>query len=72
MAMAHLQKIASIDAQMRLLLPKRTSDDDKLIEYNALLVDRFLDILDDLHSKELKRRYKVHAELAKDCLVFRG
>lgn len=53
-AMANLRKIASIDAQMRLLVPKRVSDDDKLIEYDALLLDRFLDILEDLHGKELK------------------
>lgn len=52
--MAFLQNIASIDAQMRLLVPKRVSDDDKLIEYDALLLDRFLDILEDLHGKELK------------------
>lgn len=49
-----LQKMASIDAQMRLLVPKRVSDDDKLIEYDALLLDRFLDILEELHGKELK------------------
>lgn len=52
--MATLQKMASIDAQMRLLVPKRVSPDDKLIEYDALLLDRFLDILEDLHGKELK------------------
>ena len=39
---------------MRLLVPKRVSDDDKLIEYDALLLDRFLDIVEDLHGKELK------------------
>lgn len=49
-----LQKMASIDAQMRLLVPKRVSEDDKLIEYDALLLDRFLDVLEDLHGKELK------------------
>lgn len=53
-AMAMLQKMASIDAQMRLLVPKKVSEDDKLIEYDALLLDRFLDILQDLHGKELK------------------
>ncbi len=52
--MASLQKIASIDAQMRLLVPKRVSADDKLIEYDALLLDRFLDVLEDLHGKEIK------------------
>lgn len=49
-----LQKMASIDAQMRLLVPKRVSEDDKLIEYDALLLDRFLDVLEDLHGIELK------------------
>lgn len=52
--MAYLQKITSIDAQMRLLVPKRVSDDDKLIEYDALLLDRFLDVVEDLHGKEIK------------------
>lgn len=56
--MALLQKMASIDAQMRLLVPKRVSPDDKLIEYDALLLDRFLDILEDLHGKELKDTVK--------------
>lgn len=56
--MATLQKMASIDAQMRLLVPKRVSPDDKLIEYDALLLDRFLDILEDLHGKELKDTVK--------------
>lgn len=49
-----LQKMASIDAQMRLLVPKRVSEDDKLIEYDALLLDRFLDVLEELHGVELK------------------
>lgn len=48
-----LEKLASIDAQLRLLVPK-LSDDDKLVEYDALLLDRFLDILQDLHGDELK------------------
>jgi phosphoenolpyruvate carboxylase len=49
-----LQKMASIDAQMRLLVPKRVSEDDKLIEYDALLLDRFLDVLEELHGSEIK------------------
>lgn len=49
-----LQKMASIDAQMRLLAPKKVSEDDKLIEYDALLLDRFLDIVEVLHGQELK------------------
>uniref|UniRef100_A0A7I4B735 phosphoenolpyruvate carboxylase n=1 Tax=Physcomitrium patens TaxID=3218 RepID=A0A7I4B735_PHYPA len=62
--MAYLQKIASIDAQMRLLVPKRVSDDDKLIEYDALLLDRFLDILQDLHGKEIKEAVQNCYELS--------
>ena len=49
-----LEKLASIDAQLRLLVPAKLSDDDKLVEYDALLLDRFLDILQDLHGDELK------------------
>lgn len=49
-----LEKLASIDAQLRLLVPARLSEDDKLVEYDALLLDRFLDILQDLHGDALK------------------
>ena len=52
--MAYLQKFKSIDAQMRLLVPKRVSEDDKLVDYGAFLLDRFLNILEDLHGKELR------------------
>lgn len=52
--MAFLQKNKSIDAQMRLLVPKRVTEDDKLVDYGALLLDRFLDILQSLHGSELK------------------
>ncbi|KAL9293517.1 putative phosphoenolpyruvate carboxylase [Arabidopsis thaliana] len=45
MAARNLEKMASIDAQLRLLAPGKVSKDDKLIEYDALLLDRFLDIL---------------------------
>lgn len=50
----NLEKMASIDAQLRLLVPRKVSEDDKLIEYDALLLDRFLDILQDLHGEDLK------------------
>ncbi|KAK9951451.1 hypothetical protein M0R45_006892 [Rubus argutus] len=33
-----LEKMASIDAQLRLLAPGKVSEDDKLIEYDALLL----------------------------------
>lgn len=49
-----LEKMASIDAQLRLLAPSKVSDDDKLVEYDALLLDRFLDILQDLHGHDIR------------------
>ena len=52
--MSRLEKMASIDAHMRLLAPGKVSEDDKLIEYDALLLDRFLDILQDLHGEEIR------------------
>ncbi|GLJ38512.1 hypothetical protein SUGI_0784760 [Cryptomeria japonica] len=61
----NLEKMASIDAQMRLLVPGKVSEDDKLIEYDALLLDRFLDILQDLHGEEIK-------ETVQDCYELSG
>lgn len=52
--MAFLQKIKSIDASMRLLVPKKVSEDDMLVDYGAKLVDRSLAILENLHGKEMK------------------
>uniref|UniRef100_A0A2N9J540 phosphoenolpyruvate carboxylase n=1 Tax=Fagus sylvatica TaxID=28930 RepID=A0A2N9J540_FAGSY len=60
MAARNLEKLASIDAQLRLLAPKKVSEDDKLVEYDALLLDRFLDILHDLHGENLR-------ETVQDC-----
>lgn len=54
MADRNLQKMALIDAQLRLLAPGKVSEDDKLVEYDALLLDRFLDILQDLHGKDIR------------------
>jgi hypothetical protein len=54
MAARNLEKLASIDAQLRLLAPGKVSEDDKLVEYDALLLDRFLDILQDLHGEDIK------------------
>ncbi|BFI04224.1 phosphoenolpyruvate carboxylase [Marchantia polymorpha subsp. ruderalis] len=59
-----LEKMASIDAQMRLLAPRKVSEDDKLIEYDALLLDRFLDILQDLHGEDVKETVQKCYELA--------
>ncbi|KAK9275260.1 hypothetical protein L1049_022522 [Liquidambar formosana] len=39
---------------LRLLAPVKVSEDDKLVEYDALVLDRFLDILQDLHGEDLK------------------
>jgi hypothetical protein len=68
--MAMLQKMASIDAQMRLLAPKKVSEDDKLIEYDALLLDRFLDIVEVLHGQELKETVLAVACLLPFAVVF--
>ncbi|XP_047080729.1 phosphoenolpyruvate carboxylase 1-like [Lolium rigidum] len=57
---APMERHHSIDAQLRLLAPGKVSEDDKLIEYDALLVDRFLDILQDLHGPHLR-------EFVQDC-----
>ncbi|XP_020096765.1 phosphoenolpyruvate carboxylase 2-like [Ananas comosus] len=54
MAKSSVERHQSIDAQLRLLAPAKVSEDDKLIEYDALLVDRFLDILQDLHGEALR------------------
>lgn len=54
MAARNIEKMASIDAQLRLLAPAKVSEDDKLIEYDALLLDRFLDILQDLHGDSIR------------------
>jgi phosphoenolpyruvate carboxylase len=55
-----VEKMASIDAQLRMLAPAKLSEDDKLVEYDALLLDRFLDILQDLHGDDLR-------ELVQEC-----
>nr|UZC49311.1 PEPC2 [Salsola ferganica] len=59
-----IEKMASIDAQLRLLVPAKVSEDDKLIEYDALLLDRFLDILQDLHGEDLKETVQECYELS--------
>lgn len=59
-----LEKLASIDAQLRLLVPGKVSEDDKLVEYDALLLDRFLDILQDLHGEDLKETVQECYELS--------
>ena len=49
-----VERLSSIDAQLRQLVPAKLSEDDKLIEYDALLLDRFLDVLHGLHGDDLK------------------
>jgi hypothetical protein len=51
--------MASFDAQMRLLVLRKVSEDDKLVEYDALLLDRFLDILQDVNGPEIKETISV-------------
>ncbi|AES89779.1 putative phosphoenolpyruvate carboxylase [Medicago truncatula] len=59
-----LEKTTSIDAQLRLLAPSKVSDDDKLVEYDALLLDRFLDILQDLHGHDIRETVQNCYELS--------
>lgn len=68
MATRKIEKMASIDAQLRLLAPRKVSDDDKLVEYDALLLDRFLDILQDLHGEDIRQTVLLNESL--DALVF--
>ncbi|KAM0049913.1 putative phosphoenolpyruvate carboxylase [Helianthus debilis subsp. tardiflorus] len=60
----NLEKMGSIDAQLRLLAPAKVSDDDKLVEYDVLLLDRFLDILHDLHGEDIRQTVQDCYELA--------
>ncbi|KAK4790447.1 hypothetical protein SAY86_017751 [Trapa natans] len=60
----NLEKLATIDAQLRLLAPGKVSEDDNLVEYDALLLDRFLDILQDLHGNDLRETVQECYELS--------
>ncbi|KAK3183991.1 hypothetical protein Dsin_031277 [Dipteronia sinensis] len=62
----NLEKMASIDAQLRLLAPAKVSEDDKLVEYDALLLDRFLDIVQDLHGEDIRETVQDCYELSAD------
>ncbi|KAJ0700895.1 putative phosphoenolpyruvate carboxylase [Helianthus annuus] len=55
---------ASIDAQLRRIAPSKVSEDDKLIEYDALLLDKFLDILQNLHGEALRETVQECYELS--------
>ncbi|CAL0322565.1 unnamed protein product [Lupinus luteus] len=64
MTSRNIEKMGSIDAQLRLLAPRKVSDDDKLVEYDALLLDRFLDILHDLHGQDIRKTVQDCYELS--------
>lgn len=53
---SHLEKVASIDAQLRLLAPKKVSEDDKLVEFDTLMLDSFLNTVQDLHGSDIRER----------------
>lgn len=65
-----LEKMASIDAQLRLLVPGKVSEDDKLVEYDALLLDRFLDILQELHGIDLREMVRTHYSWTMSFFLF--
>ncbi|KAJ4733094.1 Phosphoenolpyruvate carboxylase [Rhynchospora pubera] len=59
-----VERRQSIDAHLRLLAPQKLSEDDKLVEYDAVLNDRFLDILQYLHGSELREMVQECHELS--------
>ncbi|ONM22581.1 Inactive LRR receptor-like serine/threonine-protein kinase BIR2 [Zea mays] len=60
------EKHHSIDTQLHQLVPGKVSEDDKLIEYDALLIDRFLNILQDLHGPSLREFVQECYEVSAD------
>ncbi|VAH64102.1 unnamed protein product [Triticum turgidum subsp. durum] len=64
MARNAADKATSIDAQLRMLAPKKLSDDDKLVEYDALLIERFLCILQGLQGDKIRKTVQECYELA--------
>lgn len=63
-----VERRQSIDAHLRLLAPEKVSEDDKLVEYDAVLNDRFLDILQDLHGSELRELVHAFSEFLRHVL----
>ncbi|XP_052204564.1 phosphoenolpyruvate carboxylase 1 [Diospyros lotus] len=59
-----LEKMASVIAHLRLLVPSKVSEDDKLVEYDALLLDWFLNIPQDLHGGDLSETVQECYELS--------
>ncbi|KAE8701082.1 hypothetical protein F3Y22_tig00110548pilonHSYRG00156 [Hibiscus syriacus] len=64
MTSRNIGKLTSIDAQLRLLAPAKVLEDDKLVEYDALLLDRVLEILQDLHGGEIRETVQECYELS--------
>ncbi|XP_020577318.1 phosphoenolpyruvate carboxylase 2 [Phalaenopsis equestris] len=64
MSRSTVERHASIDAQLRLLAPRKVSEDDKLVEYDALLLDRFLDILQEIHGEDIRETVQECYELS--------
>lgn len=57
-------KLPSMDAHLRLLAPGKVSEDDKLVEYDAMLLDRFLEIVQDLHGEGIRETVQECYELS--------
>ncbi|CAN8289104.1 unnamed protein product [Cochlearia groenlandica] len=64
-----LEKMASMDVHLRQLVPGKVSKDDKLFEYDALLLDRFLNILQDLHGVDLLETVTLTIDIRSDPLA---
>ncbi|KAF3515847.1 hypothetical protein DY000_02059427 [Brassica cretica] len=47
-----------MDVHLRQLVPGKVSEDDKLVEYDALLLDRFLDILQTCTARIFEKLFK--------------
>ncbi|KAL6838809.1 hypothetical protein ACP4OV_031523 [Aristida adscensionis] len=55
----------AIDGHLWQLAPERVSEDDRLVDYETLLVARFLDILQDLHGGDFR-------QVVEECLSLSG
>lgn len=55
----------SVGTHLRHLGPEKLSDDDRLLNYETLLVARFLDILQDLHGSDFR-------QVVEECLRVSG
>ncbi|MCO5546822.1 hypothetical protein L7F22_000258 [Adiantum nelumboides] len=54
------------DEHMRKLVPHEVIGDDHLIEYDALLLEGFMDILQDLHGDDMREKVQLCYELASE------